>query len=75
MKYSSADLTFAELIVENKKTKWQKFKRKIKLLFVRSRVYKKLKRWEKMRWKNMKVSNGKEIITLIIEQNSMILRY
>lgn len=49
MKYSSADLTFAELIVENKKTKWQKFKRKIKLLFVRSRVYKKLKRWERMR--------------------------
>ena len=40
MKYSSADLMFAELIVENKKTKWQKFKRKIKLLFVRSRVYK-----------------------------------
>lgn len=49
MKYSSVDLTFAELKIENKRTNWQKFKRKIKLLFVRSRVYKKLKRWEKMR--------------------------
>lgn len=49
MKYSSADLMFAELIVENKKSNWQRFKRKIKLLFVRSRVYKKLKRWERKR--------------------------
>lgn len=47
---SLADLMFAELIVENKKTKWQKFKRKIRLLFTKkSKVYKKLKRWERMR--------------------------
>lgn len=50
MKYSSADLMFAELIVENKKTKWQKFKRKIRFLFTKkSKVFKKLKRWERMR--------------------------
>ena len=45
MKYSSADLTFAELIVENKRSNWQKFKRKIRLLFTKkSKVYKKIKK-------------------------------
>ena len=49
MKYSSADLMFAELIVENKKTKWQKFKRRIKLLMKRKNLNKKIKKWEKLK--------------------------
>lgn len=47
---SSADLTFAELKIKNKRSNWQRFKRKIRLLFTKkSKVYKKLKKWEKMR--------------------------
>lgn len=32
---SRAELTFAELQFKNKKSKWQRFKRKLRLLFVR----------------------------------------